>query len=255
MRRPRNKELEKYIAGKQARYLGTSPEDVLGMIDRKGGDYYRSDLYPDQGVMSQAEDDFSTFRTGTPAMSQIADDMRSYYGIGNSQPQKVMTNLPQEIEEQVAPVSEPYVRPQPRPEPQPMPQPKVQQEPRQQQQSVSQQEPPQMRERIMGGLRKAGKAIMDFDTAYAERVERDMGGLNKSPLRVMLGGSPLNSRVENYGETMMETAINNAAIGATYASNIGYRYGLPAAGITLAGKGLYDLTIGMNQQTQGTVEM
>ena len=26
------------------------------------------------------------------------------------------------------------------------------------------------------------------------------------------------------------------------ATNIGYRYGLPAAGLTLAGKGLYDLT-------------
>lgn len=117
MRRPRNSEREKWVAGRQARYLGVSPEEVLGMIDRKGGDYYRSDLYPDQSVMSQAEDDFNTFRTGTTAMNQIADDMRSYYGV-SSQPRKAMTNLPPEVEAQVAAVSEPYVRPQPRSEPQ-----------------------------------------------------------------------------------------------------------------------------------------
>ena len=42
---------------------------------------------------------------------------------------------------------------------------------------------------------------------------------------------------------------------APYASNIAVRYGLPAAGLTLAGKGLYDLTIafggGADYQEQG----
>jgi len=94
----------------------------------------------------------------------------------------------------------------------------------------------------MQQLRKAGKAIQDFDAAYATRAEKDMGGAHKSPLKVMLGGSPLSSigydDAENIKEHLMGAGFT-AGVGAT---NIGYRYGLPAAGLTLAGKGLYDLT-------------
>ena len=35
----------------------------------------------------------------------------------------------------------------------------------------------------MQQLRKAGKALQDFDTAYARRAERDFGGAHKAPLK------------------------------------------------------------------------
>ena len=38
-------------------------------------------------------------------------------------------------------------------------------------------------------------------------------------------------------------------------TNLGYRYGLPAAGVTLAGKGLYDLTTNMGNTTEGELPM
>jgi len=102
-------------------------------------------------------------------------------------------------------------------------------------------------------LRKAGQSIVDFDKRYAQRVERDMGGVEKSPLRVMLGGTELSAPAAATGDTPMEKLIAQGLLAGTYASNVGYRYGLPAAGVTLAGKGLYDLTQGMNQQTEGTL--
>ena len=246
--RPRNSEREKYVANKQARYLGMDPKDVLGMIDRKGGDYYRSDLYPDQSVISQAEDDYSTFRTGTDAMNTIANDMRSYYGV-SSQPRKVMTNLPPEVEAQVAAVSEPYVRPQPRPQPQ--------------QESVSQQEPPQMRERIMGGLRKAGEAIRGFDDAYSAKIRDMYEGANPTVKAIgytVGGGYPSLRRGEverEIGpETRRQQVQRQAMEYALPIANAVPKYVLPAAGITLAGQGLIELARGFgDQQSAGTIEM
>ena len=109
------------------------------------------------------------------------------------------------------------------------------------------------RETVSNLLRKAGQGIIDFDRRYAERVERDMGGVNKSPIRVMLGGTPLSAESEFTGDTRLERIIAGGALAGAYATNAAYRYGLPAAGVTLAGKGLYDLTQGMNQQTEGTL--
>ena len=58
-----------------------SPDEVLKLIDSKGGDYYKLDLYPDQKIIQEAEGDFNTFRTGTPAMNIVAEDMRQFYGL------------------------------------------------------------------------------------------------------------------------------------------------------------------------------
>lgn len=255
MPRPRNSEREKWVANRQSRFLGVSPEDVLGMIERKGGDYYQSDLYPDQAVMRQAENDFSTFRTGTTAMNQIADDMRSYYGVGSSQPQRVMTNLPPEIEAQVAAVSEPYVRPQPRTAPQPKPQPRIEE------QAVSQQESPQMREMIMGGLRKAGERIQAFDEAYGDKIADNILDPLEKRLPPSIAGVALmpvamatQPAFRKYmdpegGETSKLLQYGVPAVATTA------RYVVPAAGVGLAAKGIYDLTQMMNQQTSGTIEL
>ena len=50
---------------------------------------------------------------------------------------------------------------------------------------------------------------------------------------------------------MSDAAIEAAVMSPIVATNVGYRYGLPAAGITLAGKALYDLT--QDYQTSGTL--
>ena len=102
----------------------------------------------------------------------------------------------------------------------------------------------------MLGLRTAGKAIADFDERYANLAAKHMGD---NPLAQALGASPLKgpysfSKDRNFGEAAAERAI----VGGMVATNVGYRYGLPAAGLTLAGKALYDLT--QSYQTSGTIE-
>ena len=95
----------------------------------------------------------------------------------------------------------------------------------------------------MNQLRKAGKALQDFDTAYAERAARDMGGIEKSPMKVMLGGTSLSEPIQDFqADSVLDKVLGYGAAAGVYGTNAGYRYGLPAAGLTLAGKGLYDLT-------------
>ena len=94
----------------------------------------------------------------------------------------------------------------------------------------------------MQQLRKAGKALQNFDEMYAAKVAEDMGGAHKSPAQVNFGGSPLNSIGYDGAETIKDHLIGGSYAALTAGTNIGYRYGLPAAGLTLAGKGLYDLT-------------
>ena len=78
------------IARKQARYMQMFGDNDWKTIDRaiqdKGNDYYRTDLFPDRPTMVEAIDDFETYRTGTPAMEKVADDMRNYYGLNKAQP-------------------------------------------------------------------------------------------------------------------------------------------------------------------------
>lgn len=106
----------------------------------------------------------------------------------------------------------------------------------------------------MLGLRFAAEKLNKFDTAYAERAAKDMGGAHDNPLSVMLGGSPVSS-VDIQGESTLEKAVAVAAQAGIQGTNIGYRYGLPAAGVTLAGKGLFDLTQAMGNTTQGELPM
>ena len=124
------------------------------------------------------------------------------------------------------------------------------------------------RDMAMQGLRKAGSAIRQLDEAYADRVNRDMGGEHANPLGVLLGGTPIGAgeitsraeRIQDMGraptdrETLLMNLGEGAMIGAVNATNLGYRYGLPAAGITLAGVALQDVAEEMTaQQSLGTL--
>ena len=98
-----------------------------------------------------------------------------------------------------------------------------------------------MRHQIMDKLRMAGQRINDFDKAYAARAARDMGSLEEYPLRHMLGGSPVfpgNAKVD--ADSAIERVLGELAILGTRGTNIGYRYGLPAAGVTLGAVALAD---------------
>jgi hypothetical protein len=118
-------------------------------------------------------------------------------------------------------------------------------------------------------LRKAGDAVgqffVDRDREYADLVRSHQG---EGTLGADLAGTPIFGGIEIRSREEMdkdfdsplnnlEFAINRAGelayTAGTLGTNAGYRYGLPAAGVTLAGKGLYDLTAGMNEQTSGTI--
>jgi hypothetical protein len=112
------------------------------------------------------------------------------------------------------------------------------------------------RETVSNLLRKAGQGIMDFDRMYAERAARDMKAYDTpmGGIRGMLGGNAIGDIAKGFdSDSLGERLVGYGMQTGMIATNAGYRYGLPAAGITLAGKGLYDLTMGMNQQTQGTL--
>ena len=115
-RRPRNLDTEKYVAQQHARYLQEHGEEgvnlLLRSIDAKGGDYYRRELYPNAGVVKQADEDFNSYRMGTPAMEELARDMRRYYGLP-----KQMGDLTPDA----APLPTSSPKPAPKPSPTPAP--------------------------------------------------------------------------------------------------------------------------------------
>ena len=115
------------------------------------------------------------------------------------------------------------------------------------------------RETVSNFLRKAGEGLRDFDQRYADRAAADIVGLDKPGLlngiEARLGGTSLSDVAQGYNyDTTRERLMGLGISTGEMITNAGYRYGLPAAGLTLAGKGLYDLTIGMNQQTEGTLQ-
>jgi hypothetical protein len=94
----------------------------------------------------------------------------------------------------------------------------------------------------MNKLRQMMQGLGNLDAKFASRAERDMGGAQKHPLRVALGATPFNDMGVARADTVLEKAAGAVAIGGIAATNAGYRYGLPIAGVTLAGKGLFDLS-------------
>jgi hypothetical protein len=110
-------------------------------------------------------------------------------------------------------------------------------------------------------LRKAGDFIKSLDKRYADAVYESMSPKDPTAgpiagLREIAAGyasQPLGypNQVLNESDPRYKPYMDKGVKAAA----AGFRYGLPAAGITLAGKGLIDLT-GMfagDEQTPGTV--
>ena len=84
VRKRRNIETEKYVARRQAANMGgIDSEDLLKLIDAKGGDYYRGDLIPTPEGQS-AYNNIGMTQSNSPmfALQQdILEEMRGYYGL------------------------------------------------------------------------------------------------------------------------------------------------------------------------------
>ena len=102
-----------------------------------------------------------------------------------------------------------------------------------------------MRRQIMDKLRMAGQRVNDFDKAYAARVAKDMGPVEQHPLRHSLGASAISEIGEVEADSMIERILGEALVMGARGTNVGYRYGLPAAGLTLGAVGLEDIISGL----------
>ncbi len=96
----------------------------------------------------------------------------------------------------------------------------------------------------MGQLRKAGQALADMDRAYANKIASHIDP-QKQPLAEMGSAVPL-SDIFTSETARADSQVEKALLGATQvgvlSANVLSRYALPAGGITLAGKGLLDMT-------------
>ena len=93
-------------------------------------------------------------------------------------------------------------------------------------------------------LRSAGRAFLDMDERYANalfdvRDNQFAQGSRGLPLREVPGYTQVTDEFGNILPSDIRSQINDFAYGA---ANVGTRYALPAAGVTIAGKALYDLT-------------
>ena len=105
-------------------------------------------------------------------------------------------------------------------------------------------------------LRKAGSMMLDADAAYARAL---VPKGTDAPFAKATRGSSLREfrDVDMMDEGgLLAKALTMGTVGGLGVANVAARYGLPAGGITLAGKGLMDLTgmfVGENEQTSGTL--
>tara|TARA_Y100000356_G_C11169994_1_gene240779 strand:- start:170 stop:664 length:495 start_codon:yes stop_codon:yes gene_type:complete len=114
-------------------------------------------------------------------------------------------------------------------------------------------------EGFLGGFLRR---FLDMDEKYADAVRaQKMFPMESTSIRNTLEGAPLREIVRQFRENPegLSTMDNYLDKGVHLASNVAVRYGLPAAGVTLAGKGLYDLTVafggGADQQERGQLPL
>ena len=116
-----------------------------------------------------------------------------------------------------------------------------------------------MRKQIMDGLRKAGQRFLDFDAAYADKLGQSgsadsilsaFGMYGRAvPLKEFKNPVMPVGTYEAMGgigpRSAANAALGNSVDKGLLLANLASRYALPAGSITLAGKGLYDLSQGL----------
>ena len=106
----------------------------------------------------------------------------------------------------------------------------------------------------MDKLRKAGVALQSMDDAYSAKIAQLYEGSNPAVQAgaYMIGGAhPSLRKAEPEGAEGPVKAMLEYGIPAV---NAVPKYVLPAAGVTLAGKGLIDMANVIGQQTSTTLE-
>lgn len=95
---------------------------------------------------------------------------------------------------------------------------------------------------MLGQIRKAGQFLADKDRQYASAIAKNIDP-SKQPLREMTQAVPLADIFGqgNTGESQVEKLVGLGMDVGVASANMASRYLLPAGGVTLAGKGLYDL--------------
>jgi len=99
-------------------------------------------------------------------------------------------------------------------------------------------------------LRKAGQGLSNLDTQYANALINDRIPDPMDRGHTMAISEAMKSGYE--GNAVLSGLIK----GGLVTSNVAARYALPLGGMTLAGKGLMDLTgmfVGENEQTSSTI--
>jgi len=105
----------------------------------------------------------------------------------------------------------------------------------------------------MQQLRKAGEALRNMDDAYSAKIAQMYPDTNAGAAVAMFGGGiPSTRRTETIGA--QPGTIDTVMSYALPAINAVPKYVLPAAGVTLAGKGLIDMAAVIGQQTFSTIE-
>ena len=115
------------------------------------------------------------------------------------------------------------------------------------------------RQTMMDVLRSAGDKLNGFDQMYSDAVKRRVYGDDPSGTKGIigdaLGGRWGDVEVDDELLSSMPNYIKAGARAYQYGvPAVGYttRYALPAAGVTLAGKGLYDITQGLYAAASAT---
>ena len=112
--------------------------------------------------------------------------------------------------------------------------------------------------RVMNALRTGGEKFLDFDEKYAHSAGR-FG--DDSNVAKAMRGAPIRDLIGNhqqhgpgfYGNgAAFDIPMNGMLYGGT-AANLLSRYALPAGGVTLAGKGLYDIAAGLSQPEEEVI--
>ena len=95
-------------------------------------------------------------------------------------------------------------------------------------------------------LGKGGRRLDEFDRAYARKLDETV--FRNRPMGSTFGATPLGEIYGSMqGDSQTEKVLASLLENAGVAGNFATRYALPAGGVTLAGKGLYDI-IGMLQE-------
>ena len=108
----------------------------------------------------------------------------------------------------------------------------------------------------MNHLRKAGHFLADLDEKYSDKIAAMYEGANPAvqmTAQLVGGAMPSFRGKAEIGDSRLERALEYALP----AVNTVPKYVLPAVGVTLAGKALFDMGVALGeqakQQTEGTI--